>query len=107
VALPRRPRLPSSPPRIRSRRSSDLHDAQQMGGVGGHVWTIVQKQLHGRQLPLCIPQRSIAHHQSIENKFHGLSPAGQTVTTSLRSEEHTSELQSRENLVCRLLLAKK
>src|SRR5207302_10536890 len=26
---------------------------------------------------------------------------------SLRSEEHTSELQSRENLVCRLLLEKK
>src|SRR5690606_41977555 len=26
--------------------------------------------------------------------------------TSLRSEEHTSELQSRENLVCRLLLEK-
>src|SRR5690606_40364368 len=26
---------------------------------------------------------------------------------TLRSEEHTSELQSRENLVCRLLLAKK
>src|SRR5690606_39558534 len=25
----------------------------------------------------------------------------------VRSEEHTSELQSRENLVCRLLLAKK
>src|SRR5207302_9438938 len=29
---------------------------------------------------------------------HGISP---------RSEEHTSELQSRENLVCRLLLEKK
>src|SRR5690606_41541044 len=27
--------------------------------------------------------------------------------TSFRSEEHTSELQSRENLVCRLLLEKK
>src|SRR5690606_41793316 len=27
-------------------------------------------------------------------------------TASLRSEEHTSELQSRENLVCRLLLEK-
>src|SRR5690606_41858356 len=26
---------------------------------------------------------------------------------AFRSEEHTSELQSRENLVCRLLLAKK
>src|SRR5690606_39786821 len=29
------------------------------------------------------------------------------VSASLRSEEHTSELQSRENLVCRLLLEKK
>src|SRR5690606_39797196 len=28
-------------------------------------------------------------------------------TSSQRSEEHTSELQSRENLVCRLLLEKK
>src|SRR5690606_41295047 len=28
-------------------------------------------------------------------------------TASIRSEEHTSELQSRENLVCRLLLEKK
>src|SRR5690606_41086572 len=29
------------------------------------------------------------------------------VTKGVRSEEHTSELQSRENLVCRLLLEKK
>src|SRR5207302_8220975 len=29
------------------------------------------------------------------------------VTAQRRSEEHTSELQSRENLVCRLLLEKK
>src|SRR5436309_9900172 len=28
-------------------------------------------------------------------------------TVAMRSEEHTSELQSRENLVCRLLLEKK
>src|SRR5690606_40735120 len=28
-------------------------------------------------------------------------------TSDFRSEEHTSELQSRENLVCRLLLEKK
>src|SRR5690606_39506101 len=32
---------------------------------------------------------------------------GATVIESPRSEEHTSELQSRENLVCRLLLEKK
>jgi len=32
---------------------------------------------------------------------------GRINTRPLRSEEHTSELQSRENLVCRLLLEKK
>src|SRR5690606_41718783 len=31
----------------------------------------------------------------------------QSNESSIRSEEHTSELQSRENLVCRLLLEKK
>src|SRR5690606_41277142 len=36
---------------------------------------------------------------SEEEIYEGLS--------ALRSEEHTSELQSRENLVCRLLLEKK
>src|SRR5207302_6599703 len=33
--------------------------------------------------------------------------SSQAVIFPLRSEEHTSELQSRENLVCRLLLEKK
>src|SRR5690606_41063544 len=44
----------------------------------------------------------------------GASSTTSTVVTStahaatpIRSEEHTSELQSRENLVCRLLLEKK
>src|SRR5690606_40758323 len=32
---------------------------------------------------------------------------GAAGTPAMRSEEHTSELQSRENLVCRLLLEKK
>src|SRR5690606_4532108 len=40
-----------------------------------------------------------------------IQPADETALLdapmSLRSEEHTSELQSRENLVCRLLLEKK
>src|SRR2546430_13381555 len=36
----------------------------------------------------------------------GLSPVVSSVC-SLRSEEHTSELQSQSNLVCRLLLEKK
>src|SRR3712207_9274430 len=33
--------------------------------------------------------------------------AGQRIDERLRSEEHTSELQSRQYLVCRLLLEKK
>src|SRR5690606_41665598 len=37
----------------------------------------------------------------------GPSVVGPTVRVGHRSEEHTSELQSRENLVCRLLLEKK
>src|SRR5690606_41638946 len=36
----------------------------------------------------------------------GVSIHGQIKNKSPRSEEHTSELQSRENLVCRLLLEK-
>src|SRR5688572_32330027 len=38
----------------------------------------------------------------------GLGPLGQNVGKQIgRSEEHTSELQSQSNLVCRLLLEKK
>src|SRR3989442_4698091 len=36
-----------------------------------------------------------------------VSPEGLTKVTGMRSEEHTSELQSRPHLVCRLLLEKK
>ena len=42
--------------------------------------------------------------------LESLNPGGIIVdhtTTSARSEEHTSELQSRRNLVCRLLLEQK
>src|SRR5215475_10918458 len=37
----------------------------------------------------------------------GFTPLGPRLIDARRSEEHTSELQSRENLVCRLLLEKK
>src|SRR5204863_6683945 len=39
-------------------------------------------------------------------RFGGLGPDDHSVATR-RSEEHTSELQSRRDLVCRLLLEKK
>src|SRR5690606_40144759 len=39
--------------------------------------------------------------------FDRLAGIFRCVLHNMRSEEHTSELQSRENLVCRLLLEKK
>src|SRR5690606_41124465 len=52
------------------------------------VWTF------GQQVNHLIP------HGNVDTNWRALA-------RSKRSEEHTSELQSRENLVCRLLLEKK
>src|SRR5690606_40250335 len=51
-------------------------------------------------------------HQLERSMIAGLSNSARAVPgasfiSMARSEEHTSELQSRENLVCRLLLEKK
>src|SRR3989449_3597161 len=42
-----------------------------------------------------------------ESRRFGLTETGKVVVQQIRSEEHTSELQSRLHLVCRLLLEKK
>src|SRR3712207_7090300 len=51
------------------------------------------------------------HHGRAEGALHGGDRDAQHATGGahlrLRSEEHTSELQSRQYLVCRLLLEKK
>src|SRR5690606_40866073 len=50
-----------------------------------------------------IPQKPIMMYREPDGPYwRVMSSLG-----NLRSEEHTSELQSRENLVCRLLLEKK
>src|SRR5690606_39952076 len=54
--------------------------------------------------------RSTPHPSSAAADHVVLTWSGDPATTQSiqwRSEEHTSELQSRENLVCRLLLEKK
>src|SRR2546430_7203581 len=60
-------------------------------------------------LPICLRylcgNRSSAHHASVLRR-HAASVGVQARLAS-RSEEHTSELQSQSNLVCRLLLEKK
>src|SRR5215813_7536799 len=53
------------------------------------------------------PRRSIWRRlRNPASPFPEHSP-GRTMRTAPRSEEHTSELQSRPHLVCRLLLEKK
>src|SRR5690606_39481732 len=52
----------------------------------------------------------VAAFEAIErdaNQLLAVAERDGAVVGCLRSEEHTSELQSRENLVCRLLLEKK
>src|SRR3712207_8295481 len=46
------------------------------------------------------------HHQLPGAAANGARP-GRVLHAAVRSEEHTSELQSRQYLVCRLLLEKK
>src|SRR3712207_7511809 len=57
-------------------------DDEQGGGMDGHGWL----RRSGR---------------------HGRAHGAQAARVGVRSEEHTSELQSRQYLVCRLLLEKK
>src|SRR5437868_11481242 len=69
-----------------SRRSSDLRN---------RVWRGARVDLHSRDMRL----RS-------ESVVNGFTLIELLVVIAIRSEEHTSELQSRFELVCRLLLEK-
>src|SRR5436309_5661440 len=57
------------------------------------------------QPPPMGPGPSGAYRRAADGR-RGAAPGARS-TASVRSEEHTSELQSRENLVCRLLPEKK
>src|SRR5688572_3128739 len=66
-------------------------------------------------LPIYRQIREFVHDPQVTRRWcgvpvRGCSPCGSTAqfeSTAGRSEEHTSELQSQSNLVCRLLLEKK
>src|SRR5436309_6789951 len=66
-----------------------------LDGSGGRGRAAVDGQAPARPYPELRGVEAIERH------------ARQPVLVGCRSEEHTSELQSRENLVCRLLLEKK
>src|SRR5207302_10576591 len=84
-----------------TRRSSDLEDIR-----------------HGKRFQFDFVGAAICLHETVANHSEGghlrafilierSAVTPYNLTWLRRSEEHTSELQSRENLVCRLLLEKK
>src|SRR5690606_40960436 len=72
-------------------------DRLDLGGVAIHA---EERLRAARALPPHPPGAGGVAQQAEDRVGHPVDIAG------LRSEEHTSELQSRENLVCRLLLEK-
>src|SRR3989442_4717546 len=67
--------------------------------------TVAQGEGHRKNPLACRDMRKHAVHQVRRGIRHSASATGRTHAS--RSEEHTSELQSRPHLVCRLLLEKK
>src|SRR5690606_41417839 len=97
------PDLPSFP----TRRSSDLSDKKHVRireQLPHHLLADVLLRGHARHHDTCgrrNNERGNLCNQAIANGQQRIDLCRLT-----RSEEHTSELQSRENLVCRLLLEK-
>src|SRR5690606_39789921 len=95
------------PPSFPTRRSSDLHYSKSSQSVKERI----------KMLDEMIANDALIY-QVYDNEYFGVEVLSKKQyinlvslpTSSLknftRSEEHTSELQSRENLVCRLLLEK-
>src|SRR5947209_16529928 len=69
---------------------------------GQEIW----RELRGTDAGFEVPQFSI-HRGKLQNVIYQAARARPDRSRSARSEEHTSELQSRQYLVCRLLLEKK
>src|SRR5690606_35186697 len=61
----------------------------------------------GQPVAVVLATSEAAAEDALEHIVVDYEPLPAAITIDERSEEHTSELQSRENLVCRLLLEKK
>src|SRR5206468_12742642 len=94
-------RVPHSFP---TRRSSDLHREDPVRGLRRKGLEAALGIVHATEYEDSHqPVEDLPHRFPVPgNDGEDLQPAGAN-----RSEEHTSELQSRSDLVCRLLLEKK
>src|SRR5690606_40307921 len=87
-----------------TRRSSDLPAEWPALAVKDHTIVVGYGRV-GRQLALLLRDRGVP--VVVVEEEADLTQRAREEGLLVRSEEHTSELQSRENLVCRLLLEKK
>src|SRR3712207_8340361 len=82
-----------------------LHDALPISGYAVDVCLLIDAWRAvglGRLAQVDLDVRQNRHQPLVD-----LGPMASAVLAGVRSEEHTSELQSRQSLVCRLLLDKK
>src|SRR5690606_42029000 len=90
------------PPPFPTRRSSDLSSIASIAGMLGAI-LVGAVTGNADAVPGIIAMgQGVAMQQQIN-----FTRMEEHEADRVRSEEHTSELQSRENLVCRLLLEKK
>src|SRR5690606_40281504 len=88
-------RVHREPHSFPTRRSSDLHSR------APSKWTTASRSRAASTIPVS------SSHVGSRNPASRSGSSRISAPNGSRSEEHTSELQSRENLVCRLLLEKK
>src|SRR2546430_4282065 len=62
---------------------------------------------HDVYLPMVVLEELDAHKTGLSEASRNVRQVSRFLDDMMRSEEHTSELQSQSNLVCRLLLEKK
>src|SRR5947208_7903423 len=76
-----------------------------VNSVGREIRTLEEDQpIEGKRLQLTIDYDV---QKAVEDIFKAAGFNGAAIVLDPRSEEHTSELQSPDHLVCRLLLEKK
>src|SRR3712207_8553128 len=81
----------------------DLHSfpARRSSDVAAGRWRSV-----GESCPRVYGRRPCGRTRRMPGSGHAATSTARSSSTPARSEEHTSELQSRQYLVCRLLLEK-
>src|SRR5690606_41696634 len=85
-------------------RSDEIFQAlQRRARLAGQPMIQLAGEVVGIRVDQGMTKRGLALEVIVERAFRHTDRAQNLIKPNGRSEEHTSELQSRENLVCRLL----